>query len=318
MRKLARKRVLEFGGIVSLVALLALTGFQFPVEHAPVDWRKTTVEGFPAGVTAQQLEGELGSPVIRDGEAVWKENLKFEVRFRQSRDGFHLTGKRLLLDRQVLAENSESPFYLIGAQPALEPTKYITPSDIRAMLGRGESVKVRDDNREFGDPAEYETTIRYREQPDGPNELLVNRVLWPKASDRIESFELVWNVHQTQEPVIAGYSGGPNGYSIYPNQNGDFFFSHDLARDGKVILEYASSQDQIRRALGPPDARSEDDCWWGYWTKNLPERKMGILIRGGYKGQLAGVEVSRDYRILAEHLAQHNADSHPAESSLLK
>ena len=50
MRKLARKRVLEFGGIVSLVALLALTGFQFPVQQAPVDWRKTTVEGFPAGI----------------------------------------------------------------------------------------------------------------------------------------------------------------------------------------------------------------------------------------------------------------------------
>ena len=304
----AKKRPLEFAGILTIVALLAATGFQFPTKQAPVDWRKTTVEGFAAGVTAQQLEAKLGPPIIQEGEAVWtKPRGKFELRFRQSRDGFHLTGKHLLLGRQVLAEASEPSFWRFENRPA--PESYTTESDVRAKLGRGESVMIKNENPDLGEPAEYERSIRFREQPGEGPELLANRPCWPIGSARIENFELVWSRPGAMEPVIGGYSAGGHGYSIYPDQGGDLIFCHDLARDGKVILEYASSQEQVQQALGPPDVRSADDHWWGYWT---PYKKMGILIQGdSYKGQLVGVEVSRDYGILADHLSQHNVVSHP-------
>lgn len=171
MRKVAKRRLLEFAGIVSVVALLAATGFQIPLEHGPVDWHNTTVEGFPAGVTAQQLEAKLGSPLIEDGEAVWtKENTKFELRLRKSRDGYHLTGKRLLLGRQVLAEASEPPLYRIGEPPAAAD-RHTTESDIRSWLGRGESVMIQNENCDLGEAAEYERAIRYRDHPDGAYEL---------------------------------------------------------------------------------------------------------------------------------------------------
>jgi len=312
MRAVAKRRLFEVCSLLAAIALLAATGLQIPGAHAPVDWRKTTIEGFPAGVTARQLEAKLGPPVISEGEAVWtKPNSKFEVRFRQRRDGCHLTGKRLLSGRQVLGEASETPFLLLFPSVPPPTDEYTTESDMRAKLGRGESIMIQNENRDLGEPAEYERSIRYRDQPAGHHELVVNRELWRTGSVRIESFELVWRPPDLVEPVIGGYSAGPNGYSIYPDRGSDLFFSHDLARDGKVILEYWSSQEQIQQALGPPDVRSEDDHWWGYWTVGSPG-KMGILIQGdSYKGYLGGVEVARDYRILADHLAQHNVVSTP-------
>lgn len=163
------------------------------------------MEGFTAQVTAKQLEAKLGPPVITDGEAVWKDKKsKRELHFRQSRDGFHLSGERLLLGRQVLAEASELPFIRRLGQPDQSDTeKYTNCRQIR-----GESVRIQNENQDLGEPAEYESAIRYRNQPDVPYELVVNLVVWPKGSDRIDSFELVWNLPGANDPVIGGYSAG--------------------------------------------------------------------------------------------------------------
>ena len=74
-------------------------------------------------------------------------------------------------------------------------------------------------------------------------------------------------------------------------------------KSGTVLREGDSRADVVR-VLGKPVAFNSDNSRWGYWTRGLPNSKMGILITFDRQERVRRITLHPDWSHLAVELAK--------------
>lgn len=77
-----------------------------------------------------------------------------------------------------------------------------------------------------------------------------------------------------------------------------------LLADDKVLVTSGDSRDKVLLTMGKPVAFNSDNSKWGYWTRNLPNPKMGILIGFDSVGKVQRIDLADDWSRLAADLAK--------------
>jgi hypothetical protein len=96
---------------------------------------------------------------------------------------------------------------------------------------------------------------------------------------------------------------------------------HSGSPPGQLLcnaLQSGVERGQVLKCLGPPVAHNDMQSRWGYWTQNLANQEMGILIAFSDE-QIEYVEVASKWSDLAGHLfvlptgASKNSASSPSK-----
>lgn len=70
----------------------------------------------------------------------------------------------------------------------------------------------------------------------------------------------------------------------------------------KSLIELGNPRSFVLEIMGSPVAYNDNDSKWGYWTRGLPNREMGILF--SFRGdQVESIEMASQWGELAGHLA---------------
>jgi hypothetical protein len=73
-------------------------------------------------------------------------------------------------------------------------------------------------------------------------------------------------------------------------------------RASDILLQRGTNRSLVLKYFGSPIAYNDNDSKWGYWTKGLPNREMGILFE--FRGdQIESIEMATKWSDLAAHLA---------------
>ena len=70
-----------------------------------------------------------------------------------------------------------------------------------------------------------------------------------------------------------------------------------------ILLQKGTHRELVSQSLGKPVGFNDSQSKWGYWTRGLPDRKMGILITFS-QDQVDTIEMASDWSELAAQLAQ--------------
>ena len=100
-------------------------------------------------------------------------------------------------------------------------------------------------------------------------------------------------------PETGHYLGGPDGGSQWGKR---------LTYDGKTILQATDPREKVVQVLGKPVGFNSDNSKWGYWTRGLPNPKMGILISFNKQNEIEQIDLASDWSRLATQMA---LDSRP-------
>ena len=74
------------------------------------------------------------------------------------------------------------------------------------------------------------------------------------------------------------------------------------SRASDILLQRGTNRSLVLKCFGSPIAYNDNDSKWGYWTKGLPNREMGILFE--FRGdQIESIEMATKWSDLAAHLA---------------
>lgn len=106
------------------------------------------------------------------------------------------------------------------------------------------------------------------------------------------------------------YSSPAEGISGSIGPSGIHRWGKELSRDSKVILRTGDLRDKVIKELGKPVGYNSDNTKWGYWTRGLPNPKMGILIRFNKQNEIEQIDLASDWSKLATEMA---LDSIPAK-----
>lgn len=98
-------------------------------------------------------------------------------------------------------------------------------------------------------------------------------------------------------------TGESNGFYL-ETPDGIHLRGEELTRDGQSLLAAGDSRGKVVQVLGKPVGYNLDASIWGYWTRNLANPKMGILLRFDSKSRIRQIELHTDWSRLAVELAQ--------------
>ncbi len=77
-----------------------------------------------------------------------------------------------------------------------------------------------------------------------------------------------------------------------------------LLRGDRVLVTAGATRESVVKVLGKPVAYNSDNTKWGWWTRNLPNARMGILIGFDRDGKVQRIDLADDWSRLASYLAK--------------
>ena len=99
------------------------------------------------------------------------------------------------------------------------------------------------------------------------------------------------------------WSRAGEGISGFDGPKGRHIWGKELSSNDKVTLWTGLPRDQVTKVLGKPVGYNSDNSQWGYWTRGLPNQKMGILITFNKQNENEQIDLASDWSTLATQMA---------------